>query len=354
MSERSVPQLRSQTNRQRKQEQLAIVLNKDIDCKDLTTGLENYQFIHQALPEIDLTAIDLSVPLFRKRLAAPLVISSMVGGTDAARQINQNLGQAVQTLGLAMGLGSQRCALEEPATALTYEIRDIAPDILLFANLGAVQLNYGYGISECLQAIKMVGADALILHLNPLQEAIQPDGNTNFAGLLDKIGQVCLELPLPVIVKEVGYGISEDVARMLANVGVAGIEVAGAGGTSWSEVERHRARSKKDNNIAASFASWGISTAESTEMVRQSAPELTLIASGGIRTGLDVAKALALGADATGIALPMLKAARSSAEAVAEALQEIIEELRISMFCIGAANISKLKDTPFLKRKPKV
>jgi isopentenyl-diphosphate delta-isomerase len=341
----------AQTNGRRKAEHLHISLNENIAFKEVSTGLEDYQFIHQALPELDLKDVDLSVRLFGKTLSSPIVISSMVGGIDSAVSINRNLAQAAQTLGLAMGVGSQRCAIDDPATASTYEVRDLAPDILLFANLGAIQLNYGYGVKECRRAVEMIGADALILHLNPLQEALQPEGNTNFSGLLGKIEQVCRELMVPVIVKEVGWGISEDVARKLSSVGVAGIDTAGAGGTSWSEVERYRARTELGSITASVFASWGVPTAESIEMARCGAPKLTLIASGGIRTGLDVAKSIALGADAVGIATPLLKAASISAESVIAALQEIIESLRLAMFCIGASNLGELKGSPLLKKR---
>lgn len=353
LSDAVLPAAGNPANRQRKEEHLDTVLQKDVGFKETTTGLDDYQFIHQALPELDLSDVDLSTSLLGKTLNAPLIISPMVGGIEAARQINRNLAKAAQALGVALGLGSLRCAVEDPATASTYEVRDIAPDILLLANLGAVQLNYGYGVDECRQAVEMIGADALILHLNPLQEALQPDGNTNFAGLLFKIEQICHELSVPVIVKEVGYGISENVARLLAKAGVSVIDVAGAGGTSWSEVERHRARSNAGNNVAATFNSWGISTAASVGMVRRGAPELTLVASGGIRTGLDVAKVIALGADAAGIAAPLLSAAGTSAESVMAALREVIEGLRISMLCLGAGSIEALKDSPWLQRKEK-
>jgi len=345
------PSNTNQKNSRRKEEHLRINLEHDVQFEAVTTGLENYHFVHQALPELDIADIDLSTTLFGKGIKAPLVISSMVGGIEAAGSINRNLAQAAQAIGVAMGVGSQRTAIEDSEVAPTYQVRDIAPDILLFANLGAVQLNYGYGVGECRQAVEMIGADALILHLNPLQEALQHDGNTNFTGLLRKIEQVCRELPVPVIVKEVGWGISEKVARKLAEVGVAGIDVAGAGGTSWSEVERYRAHGRSSNNVAAAFASWGIPTAESIEMARCGAPETTLIASGGIRNGLDVAKAIALGADAAGIATPLLKAANSSAKVAVAAIQEVIEGLRISMFCIGASSIQELKNSPLLERK---
>ena len=340
-----------QANIRRKAEQLEIALNKSVEFKEITTGLDDYRFIHQALPDVDLADIDLSSLLFGKRLNAPIMISPMVGGIEPATYINRNLALAAQAMGIAMGVGSQRLAIEDYTVAQTYEVRDIAPDILLFANLGAIQLNYGYGVAECRRAVEMIDADALILHLNPLQEALQNDGNTNFAGILRKVEQVCYELQIPVIVKEVGCGISETVARKLAEIGVAGIDVAGAGGTSWSEVERHRTHTDTGNNIAAKFTSWGIPTVESIERAKRGANGLPLIASGGIRHGLDVAKVIALGADAGGIATPLLKAASISAEAVMVTLQEIIEVLRISMFCIGAANLKELKNSPLLERK---
>ncbi|HYA12813.1 MAG TPA: type 2 isopentenyl-diphosphate Delta-isomerase [Syntrophales bacterium] len=341
----------STINVRRKREHLNIVLNEEVEFKKVSTGFEDYQFIHQALPEVDLDSVDLSTSLFGKKLKAPLIISGMVGGIEEARRINHNLAQAAQDLGMAMGVGSQRCAIDGESTALSYQVRSVAPDILLFANLGAIQLNNGYGVDECRRSVDMIKADALVLHLNPLQEALQYGGNTNFAGLLNKIDRVCHELPVPVIVKEVGCGISDDVARKLASIGVAGIDVSGAGGTSWSEVERYRTNTQMSNNIAASFASWGIPTAESIQRMRLVATELTLIASGGIRTGLDVAKAIALGADAAGIAAPLLKAANESAESVIVALREIIEGLRICMFCIGASCVTELKNSQLLKKK---
>ncbi len=344
-------QAKNVSHGKRKEEHLQISLNEHVEFKGVTTGFEEYRFVHQALPEINLTDVDLSTVLFGKSLAAPIIISSMVGGIEAATRINRNLAQAAQALGLAMGVGSERCLVDEPGTGGTYQVRDIAPDILLFANLGAVQLNYGYGVKECLRVVEAIGADALILHLNPLQEALQPEGNTNFAGLLNKIRLLCRELPFPVIIKEVGGGISEEVARKLAEAGVAGIDVAGAGGTCWSEIEKRRTTGRLANNVSETFASWGIPTAESVMMARRGAPELPLIAGGGIRTGIDVAKAIALGADTAGIAAPLLKAANHSPEAVTESLKETIETLRIAMFCIGTANISGLKFSPSLRKR---
>ncbi|HEX78504.1 MAG TPA: type 2 isopentenyl-diphosphate Delta-isomerase [Dehalococcoidia bacterium] len=342
------------SNSLRKQEQLRINLEEDIQFKGLTSGFEDYHFVHQALPELDLADVDPSTTFLGKPLRAPLLISPMTGGIEEARLINLNLARAAQATGIAMAVGSQRAAIEDPGVAVTYQVRGVAPDILLLANLGAIQLNYGWGASQCQQAVDMIEADGLILHLNPLQEALQPDGNTNFASLLDKIGRVCREISAPVIVKEVGWGISEAVARRLASAGVAGLDVAGAGGTSWSEVERRRADRQAGGHIAAAFADWGIPTARSLLMARRGAPGLSLIASGGIRTGVDAAKAIALGADVVGIAAPLLKPATISPQAVIQAIQEVIEALRIAMFCIGAATLTELKDSPHLKVKEKM
>jgi len=221
-------------HQKRKSDHITINLSKDVDFKDLPTGFEQYRFIHCALPEIDLAEVDTSTNLLGKHLSMPLVISSMTGGTPEARSINLRLAEAAQQMGVGMGVGSQRAAIEDESLAATYQVRTVAPDILLMANLGAVQLNYGYRVDECRRAVEMIAADALILHLNPLQEAIQPEGNTRFAQLLPRIEAVCSTLEVPVVVKEVGWGISERIARQLANAGIAAIDVAGAGGTSWS------------------------------------------------------------------------------------------------------------------------
>jgi isopentenyl-diphosphate delta-isomerase len=334
---------------QRKTEHLRISLEEDVRFRNLTTGLERYHFAHQALPEINRDHIDLSTTLLDKHLSAPLIISSMTGGTEEAEAINKNLAMAAQIHGLGMGVGSQRAALEEPNLSHTYQVRDVAPNILLLANLGAVQLNYGYGVEHCQRAVEMIEADGLILHLNPLQEALQPEGNTDFSGLVAKIEKVCRGLSVPVIVKEVGWGISEEVARKLADSGVAAIDVAGTGGTSWSEVEMHRANNETSRRVAAAFADWGIPTAESIQMVRRAAPGVTLIASGGIRTGVEAAKAIALGADAAALATPFLQPATVSPEAVGEKIREILEELRTAMFCVGVRNLRELKSSPLLK-----
>jgi isopentenyl-diphosphate Delta-isomerase len=335
----------SSETKRRKAEHIRINLEEDVRGKNIVTGFDSYRFVHQALPELNLGDVRTELDLFDHRLNAPLLISSMTGGVPQALEINKNLARAAQRLGLAMGLGSQRLALERSQFESFYRVRDEAPDILLFANLGAVQLNYGYGVEECMRAVEMVGADALFLHLNPLQEAVQPEGNTNFAGLAARIGDVCRALTIPVVVKEVGWGISHDVAIALAGAGVAGIDVAGAGGTSWSEVERHRATSSAQQRVAGTFASWGISTADSLRSVRQAVPQLPLFASGGVRNGIDVAKAIALGASIAGLASPLLRAAVESSSAVHDELTAIVAELRIAMFCIGAQSLVDLRGT---------
>lgn len=328
----------------RKAEHIRINLEEDVQFPRLTNGFERYRLIHQALPELDLAAVDTSVTLLGKNLRVPLVISSMTGGTPAAREINRNLAQAAQARGIAMGLGSQRAGLEQGESAATFRVRDVAPDILLFANLGAVQLNYGYTVDHCRRAVEMIGADALILHLNPLQEALQADGNWNWRGVLERIAGVCRAVGVPVVVKEVGWGISERVARQLAEAGVAALDVAGAGGTSWSQVESYRAADEPSRLLARAFADWGIPTAETLLMARRGAPHLPLIASGGIRTGIEAAKALALGATAVGIASPFLKAAAVSAEEVIALIDRLAAELRIAMFCAGAGDVAALRE----------
>lgn len=334
----------------RKADHIRINLEKDVQFPRLTTGLEKYSFIHQALPEINLSDVDTSANLFGKRLSAPIIISSMTGGTDVAFRINQHLAEAAQTNNIAMGLGSQRAGIERPELAYSYQVRSVAPDILLFANIGAVQLNYGYGHEQCQRAVDMVTANALILHFNVLQEAVQPEGDTNFSGLLAKVEQVCAKVKVPVIAKEVGWGFSEKNARELANAGVSSIDVAGSGGTSWSEVEYHRAPNAFHAQVAAAFADWGIPTAEAIQYAAKGAQNIPIIASGGLRDGIDIAKCVALGAVAGGMAGPFLKAADQSAEAVDELIRVLSTQIRIAMLCSGARNLDELRQTPLLKQ----
>lgn len=334
----------------RKADHIRINLEEDVAFKRVSTGLEDYRFTHQALPELDLADINLEAELLGKKLSTPLLISSMTGGTPEAGAINRTLAAAAQQSGMAMGLGSQRAAIEDESLADTFRVRQVAPDILLFANLGAVQLNYGYGLAQCRRAVEMCQADALILHFNALQEAVQPEGDGNFAGLLNKIEAICRDLPVPVIAKEVGWGFSGDTAARLANAGVAAIDVAGAGGTSWSQVEMHRAPTALHAQVAGAFIDWGIPTAESIRQCRQSAPDMPLIASGGIRNGIDVAKCIALGAKVAGLAGDFLRAADSGGvEGVLELSQRISRELQVAMFCSGAANLTELAQTSLVR-----
>lgn len=333
----------------RKADHIRINLEEGVDS-GLTTGLENYAFIHQALPELNLEEINLGIELFGKKLRAPILISSMTGGTPEAAAINRTLAKAAQDSGIAMGLGSQRAAVEDPQLITTFQVRDVAPDILLFANLGAIQLNYGYGIDQCRRAVEMIEADGLILHLNALQEALQPEGDTRFAGLRGKIEAICRQLPVPVIAKEVGWGFSEESARQLRDAGIAAFEVAGAGGTSWSQVEMHRAQTESQARIAATFVEWGIPTSDSIRNVRRVAPDLPIFASGGLRTGLDIAKCIALGATIGGMAGPFLKAASRSLEDTQSAIAEIRREIQVTMFAAGFASIDELQRARLIRR----
>jgi isopentenyl-diphosphate delta-isomerase len=267
----------------------------------------------------------------------------MTGGTEQAGRINQALAEAAESCGVAMGLGSQRAALEDRRWEASYQVRRFAPNLLLLANLGAVQLNYGYGVDECRRAVEMVGANALILHLNPLQEAVEPGGDSDFSDLLRKIGAVCRGLPVPVIAKEVGWGISAATARRLVEAGVAVIDVAGAGGTSWSQVAMHRAKSPEQAELAATFADWGIPTPVALQAVRRELPEIPLIASGGVRSGVDIAKGIALGADLGAMAGPFLKAAAESAQAVHSLIGLTMEQLRVAMFATGSRDLTALR-----------
>ncbi len=263
----------------------------------------------------------------------------MTGGTEEAGKINARLAEAAQETGIVMGVGSQRAAIEDPAQIPTFKIcRDVAPDILLFANLGAVQLNYGYGIDECRRAVEMIEADALILHLNPLQEAVQAGGDTNFAGLAKKIEEICKKSEVPIIAKEVGWGISERTAKLLANCGVDAIDVAGAGGTSWSQVEMHRAPDEFTRELAATFKDWGIPTAISILNVKKAAPEMTIFASGGLKNGLDIAKSIALGATLGGMTGLFLESAMISTETVVDVIELTKRQIEVVFFTAGILN----------------
>lgn len=333
----------------RKNDHLDIVLDPERTARAVRTGFEAVVFEHCALPELHLDDINLHTDLFGHRLRAPLLISSMTGGALRSAAINAHLAQAAQRLGIAMAVGSQRVALETTEDqGLTSQLRRLAPDILLLANLGAAQLVAGYGEDEALRAVDMIEADALILHLNPLQEAVQPGGDRNWCGVLTAIEKLTARLPVPVVVKEVGAGLSASVARQLVGAGVAALDVAGAGGTSWAAVEAERATTEHEQAVASAFADWGIPTAMSLRAVHKACPDIPLIASGGIGDGLDVAKAIRLGADIVGQAAGVLRAAMHSSEAVEAHFQVVIDQLRIACFCTGSADLAALRQAPLL------
>lgn len=325
------------TERDRKAEHISLALEDRIQLA--AHYFDRFHFDHQALPEIDMAAIDLSTPFLGYTLRAPLLISCMTGGTGEASRINRNLAVAAQHAGIAIGVGSQRKAIEDPSQAASFQIRSAAPDVPILANLGAVQLNYGFGLDECRRAVEMIEADALVLHLNPLQEALQPEGQTNFSGLIDKIARVVAGMEVPVLVKEIGCGLSLATARRLKDAGVRIVDTAGLGGTSWARIEASRAG---DAEIGELFAPWGIATPRSIRELK-SLGGLTVIGSGGVRNGLDAAKAIAMGADLVGLAQRFLEGANESIERAEECAAKVVRELTIAMFCVGAASIAELQ-----------
>ncbi|MDY6938359.1 MAG: type 2 isopentenyl-diphosphate Delta-isomerase [Cyanobacteriota bacterium] len=351
MSDRVLAEMAGETQN-RKADHLKICLEDDVEFRQQTTGLERYRFTHCCLPELDRDRINITTEFFGKTLGAPLLISSMTGGTELAQTINYRLAAIAQHYKIAMGVGSQRVAVENPQLHSTFAVREIAPDAVIFANLGAVQLNYGYGIEQCQRVVDWLAADALILHLNPLQECVQTHGDTNFAGLLDKIAILCKKLPVPVIAKEVGNGISARMAQRLIEAGVRAIDVAGAGGTSWSKVESQRAKDAKQQRLGMTFADWGLPTAECIASIRAANATIPLIASGGLRHGLDAAKAIALGANLAGFASPFLKAAAESEAAVGDLVDVLMAELVTVLFCTGNATLADLQSGKSLQPLP--
>lgn len=328
----------------RKLDHIAVSLSEAADFRVVRTGFDDVHFLHQALPDVDLDAIDLSTTFLGHRLQAPILIASMTGGMEKGAVINRNLAIAAQALGLPMGLGSQRITVTHPDTLASFQVRDVAPDVPLFGNLGAVQLNYGFDAEAVRQLVAGVGADGLFLHLNPLQEAVQPEGDRNFAGLLPKIAELCRHVDFPILAKETGCGIAGDTAAALVDAGVAAIDLSGAGGTSWSRIEGARTVTA-GANLGEVFGEWGIPTAVSLRLVREACPHTPVIASGGLRDGIAAAKALAMGADLVSLAKPLLAPALESPEAVIRVLQDWLQQVRVAMFCIGAGSIDALKQT---------
>ncbi len=331
----------------RKNEHLDIVLSGRASHGAATTGFDRVVFEHCALPELNLPDIRLDCSFLGKRLNAPLLVSSMTGGPARAAAINRNLALACEELGIGLAVGSQRIAIEGGhAGGLSTDLRRNAPNALLLANFGAAQLNRGFGLDEARRAVDMIGADALIIHLNPLQEAVQPEGDRDWRGLLDRIGALAGALDVPLVVKEVGAGISVRVAGQLLERGIAAIDVAGAGGTSWAAVEAERIADPVRADLARSFAGWGIPTAEAIAELRAAHPGAVIVGSGGIRNGIDAAKALRLGADIAAQAAGALGPALESDRAVVEHFSALIEQLRIVCFCTGSGDLDALRRAP--------
>lgn len=334
----------------RKDEHIDINLNEKVD-HTYSTGFEDLCFEHNALPEVDLSSIDPKTTFLDRTISFPLLISSMTGGTERSALINQHLAQAANSEKIAIALGSQRALLEDPKTTNSFVIRQFAPDIPIIANIGAIQLLYGVSPEDCARIVEINQANAIYLHLNPIQEAVQEGGDTQWKGLLPKIAQICRQSNVPVLVKEVGFGMSKKTVRQLLECGVAGIDVAGAGGTNWASVEKFRQRSEFHQQLAEAFNDWGIPTVRSVENARSVDQHVLLIASGGVRNGVDIAKSIALGADMAGIARPFLAAAERSADAVAQLIQLYKAQFITAMFGTGSANIQALKNENLIRRR---
>lgn len=330
----------------RKAEHIRICLEQKAQARKATAGFEDIQLIHRALPEVDRQKISLSASFLGKKLSAPLIVGAMTGGTEEATKINASIAEAVEKLHLGMGMGSQRAAIEDKKLEKTYAItRKKAPSAFLIANIGGVQLVHGYGLKEVKKVVEMIDADAVAVHLNALQEAVQPEGQTNFKGILAKIGEIAGELDKPVIVKETGCGISAEDAKALEVAGVKALDVGGVGGTSFAAVEYYR--STNQSNMGEVFWDWGIPTAvsliETTLTVK-----IPVIASGGVRSGLDIAKSLALNASLASISQPMLEVAVKGTKKTEELLSRLIDELRNAMFLVGAENLESLAKVPLV------
>jgi len=319
----------------RKLQQISICLNKDVQYRK-TTGFERFELEYNALPEVDYGEIDISTEFLGHRFSSPLFITAMTGGCSIAKKINENLAAAAQKMGIGMGVGSQRASIEHPELAHTYQVRHVAPDIMLFGNLGAAQIAQ-YDVETIGKVVEMIGADGLAIHLNAVQEAAMPEGDRNWKGVLKKIGEIKRHAKYRVLVKEVGCGITASVASRLEKAGIDAIDVSGAGGTSWPKAEYYRA-----GKNGGTFEEFGIQTSMVLEECAKSV-SVPLIAAGGIRNGLEAAKALAMGATLAGFAFPVLKAATESKEAVIKVLERFNEDLRTAMFLVGAGDVRELR-----------
>ncbi|MDQ3034120.1 MAG: type 2 isopentenyl-diphosphate Delta-isomerase [Myxococcota bacterium] len=327
----------------RKDEHLELASSDAVAFRERTTLLEEVALIHESLPELSVEEVDLGVELLGKTLRAPILIASMTGGTDRAGAINRELASIAEARGYGIGLGSQRAMQRDPAAAATFRVRDVAPTALLLGNLGVVQAR-DQPTSEIQKLLDEVGADALFVHMNPAQELVQPGGDRDFRGGLETFARLVGELKVPVVAKETGCGVSARVAQALREVGVETVDVSGAGGTSWVAVEALRA-SGAAKQLGETLWDWGIPTAVSVSWVARAG--LAPIATGGIKTGLDVARAIALGARAAGIARPVLQALQEGGRAGAEAYLDRVEsELRAVMLLTGSSTLDELRSAP--------
>ncbi len=335
---------------ERKGEHIRLSLEKNVSST-ISPGLDDVKFIHMSLPEINLDEVTTSIKFLDHTLSAPLLIESMTGGTAQAERINRNLAEAAEEIGVAIGVGSQRAALKNPRLEKTFRVvRERAPSVPILANIGCSQLLDDDADTAVHKAIEMMQANALTIHLNPLQEAIQPEGETRFKGILDKIADLTSKIQVPLIVKETGAGISKEIAVKLSKAGVKYVDVAGVGGTTWAGVEHYRAEKRKDTrraNLGKLFWNWGIPTTVSL-IETLATTDMKVIASGGVRSGIDIAKSLALGADLAGMALPFLSPATKNADLVKRKLNEVIEELRVTMFLTSSPTPPSLKKAPLV------
>lgn len=317
---------------------------------DLDPGIERngrhfdrIRLMHRALPELNLKDIDTSVQFLGKKLSFPLLISSMTGGDhDLVRNINRNLAIAAEHCQVAMAVGSQRVMFTDPKSAESFKLRQFAQTVPLIGNIGAVQLNCGFTHQQCQQAIDCLEADALYLHLNPLQEAVQPEGDVDFSNLTEKIAEVTSHLSVPVLLKEVGSGLSPADVGMGLSAGIKIFDVAGTGGTSWSRIEHHRRDQNDADKLGLVFQDWGIPTPLSLQMMEPYHGRATFIASGGLRDGIDMVKSVILGAAVCGVAAPLLKPAMESAEAVIDAIEALRREFITAMFLLGTPDVKSL------------
>jgi len=332
----------------RKQRHLRISLEEDVQS-DIGTGFEDVRLIHRAIPEMNLNEVSTETRIFNRRLSAPIIISAITGGTYEGMKINAILASIAEEMGLGIGVGSQRIAIENPSTEKTFSVvREKAPSTLVIGNLGCPQLSLGWGVSEAKCCVEMIDADALAIHMNPLQEAVQVRGDSKYRGILTKVQEVVKGIDVPVVMKETGCGIAFEEALRLEEAGVEGLDISGVGGTTWAAVEHYIAREegkREQEALGEALWNWGIPTAISVVETSRST-KLKIIASGGIRTGIEIAKAIALGSDTVGIAKPFLEKAMEGSDTLRDYINQILFELRTVMFLVGAGSIEELKRAP--------